>query len=80
MASFDPTSIRVCVDRIHPRDLDALDRAEQLRIDADRDDLVKGGDGFVELVGAFWRLTVGLDRDHQILILDPYIERAIAET
>jgi hypothetical protein len=39
MAAFDPTSIKVCVDRIHPRDLDILDRAAQTRSAEDEDRL-----------------------------------------
>lgn len=39
MADLDLASIRVCIDRIHPRDLDALDRAAQMRSPEDEDRL-----------------------------------------
>src|SRR5262245_59175246 len=44
------------------------------------DDLVKGCDGLMQLVGAVRRLRVGLDRNHQILVGKPDVERPIAET
>ena len=44
------------------------------------DDLVKGTDGVVELVGAIGWLRVGLYRNHQILVGNPDIERPIAKT
>jgi hypothetical protein len=35
MSGFDPNMIRMCVDRIHPRDLQRLDAASATRSDAD---------------------------------------------
>jgi hypothetical protein len=43
------------------------------------DDLVKRTDRVADLVGAFGWLTVGLDRDHQVIGGDPDIKRPIAE-
>ena len=44
------------------------------------DNVVEGTDGITELIGVFRRLTVGLDRDHQILVGNPDVERPIAKT
>jgi hypothetical protein len=44
------------------------------------DDLVKCTDGVAELVGVFRWLTVGLDRNHQILVGNPDVARPIAKT
>ncbi len=40
---------------------------------------INRGRGVAELVGVVRRLRIGLHRDHQVLFLEPHIERPVAE-